>query len=175
MIQQESLPIWNYGRGHAITTGRITYLGGDPADIDDPSVYRIEGALKWSRIVAAPPGPVIWMAELDADGITPIVYASADLLSSTAGSENIHGMVKTSDGDLSTGAPAHVMVTLRDIVTAPETGTDLDEDQALCVTVVVSQVGRLKYSQTLLPAAPPVPAPMPPPPPDDDRPPPRVP
>jgi hypothetical protein len=173
MIQQESLPIWNYGRGHAITTGRITYLGGPVADLDDPSVYRIEGALKWSRFTVG--ASVVFMAELDADGITPIVYASGDLLSSTAGSENIHGMVKTSDGNLSTGAPAHVMVTLRDIVTAPETGTDLDEDQALCVTVVVSQVGRLKYSQTLLPAAPPVPAPMPPPPPDDDRPPPRVP
>ena len=73
MIQNESLPIWNYGRGHAITTGRITYLGGDPAAIEDPSVYRIEGALKWSRIVGPGPGPVIWMAELDADGITPIV------------------------------------------------------------------------------------------------------
>ena len=69
MIQNESLPIWNYGRGHAITTGRITYLGGDPAAIDDPSVYRIEGALKWSRIAGPGPGPVIWMAELDADGI----------------------------------------------------------------------------------------------------------
>lgn len=159
MIQQESLPIWNYGRGHAITTGRITYLGGPVADLDDPSVYRIEGALKWSRI---PVGPsVIFMAELDADGITPIVYASGDLLSSTAGSENIHGMVRTSDGNLSTGAPAHVMVTLRDIVTAPETGTDLDQDQALCITVVVSQVGPPQYSTTLLPTLPP-PPPAPP-------------
>ncbi len=157
MIQNESLPIWNYGRGHAITTGRITYLGGDPAAIDDPSVYRIEGALKWTRLAGPGPGAVVWMAELDADGITPIVYASADLLSSSAGSENIHGMVRTFDGDVSTGDPAHVMVTLRDIVTAPETGTDLDIDQALCITVVVSQVGPPKYSTTLLPVLPPPP------------------
>ncbi len=157
MIQNESLPIWNYGRGHAITTGRITYLGGPVGDIDDPSVYRIEGALKWSRIPGA--GSVVWMAELDADGITPIVYASGDLLSSSAGSENIHGMVRTFDGDVSTGEPAHVMVTLRDIVTGPETGTDLDQDQALCITAVVSQVGPPRYSTTvvpvLLPPAPP--------------------
>ena len=158
MIQNESLPIWNYGRGHAITTGRITYLGGDPAAIDDPTVYRIEGALKWTRIPGA--GSVVWMAELDADGITPIVYASGDLLSSSAGSENIHGMVRTFDGDVSTGAPAHVMVTLRDIVTGPETGTDLDIDQALCITVVVSQVGPVKYTSIIAPeAAPPPPAP----------------
>ncbi len=155
MIQNESLPIWNYGRGHAITTGRITYLGGDPAAIDDPSVYRIEGALKWTRIPGA--GSVVWMAELDADGITPIVYASGDLLSSSAGSENIHGMVRTFDGDVSTGDPAHVMVTLRDIVTGPETGTALDIDQALCITVVVSQVGPPKYSTTTLPPPPPAP------------------
>ena len=160
MIQNESLPIWNYGRGHAITTGRITYLGGDPAAIDDPSVYRIEGALKWSRIPLG--GAVVFMAELDADGITPIVYASGDLLSSTVGSENIHGMVRTFDGDVSTGDPAHVMVTLRDIVTAPETGTDLDIDQALCITVVVSQVGPPKYSDGPVVGAPPPPPPGPP-------------
>jgi len=47
------------------------------------------------------------------------------------------------------------MVTLRDIVTAPETGTDLALDQALCITVVVSQVGPPKYSTTLLPTLPP--------------------
>lgn len=157
MIQNESLPIWNYGRGHAITTGRITYLGGPVGDIDDPTVYRIEGPLKWSRLAGPGPGAVGWMAELDADGITPIVYASADLLSSSAGSENIHGMVTTSDGDLSTGDPAHVMVTLRDIVTGPETGTDLDIDQALCITAVVSQVGPPKYSTTALPSLPPPP------------------
>ncbi len=157
MIQNESLPIWNYGRGHAITTGRITYLGGDPTAIDDPTVYRIEGPLKWSRLAGPGPGAVVWMAELDADGITPIVYASADLLSSSAGSENIHGMVRTFDGDVSTGDPAHVMVTLRDIVTGPETGTDLDIDQALCITVVVSRVGPPKYSTTTLPPPPPAP------------------
>ena len=162
MIQNESLPIWNYGRGRAITTGRITYLGGDPADIDNPNVYRIDGPLKWSRIVGAPPGLVIWQADLDADGITPIVYASADLLSSTAGSENIHAMVRTFDGDVSTGEPAHVMVTLRNI-TDPETGVDLDPDQALCVTVVVSQIGPPKYSETLVDVAAPPPPPAPPP------------
>ncbi len=157
MIQNESLPIWNYGRGHAITTGRITYLGGPVGDIDDPTVYRIEGALKWTRIPGA--GSVVWMAELDADGITPIVYASGDLLSSSAGSENIHGMVRTFDGDVSTGDPAHVMVTLRDIVTGPETGTDLDQDQALCITAVVSQVGPPQYSTTVVPGMlPPPPA-----------------
>jgi len=161
MIQNDSLPVWCYGRGHALTSGRITYLGGDPAAVDDPNVYRIEGALKWSRIVGPPPGPVIWMAELDADGITPIVYASADLLSSTAGSENIHGMVRTFDGDVGTGAPAHVMITLRDIVTSPETGTDLDVDQALCVTAIVSQVGPPKYSSIIAPEFAPMPPPAP--------------
>lgn len=163
MIQNESLPIWNYGRGHAITTGRITYLGGDPAAIDDHSVYRIEGALKWTRLAGPGPGAVVWMAELDADGITPIVYASADLLSSTVGSENIHGMVRTFDGDVSTGDPAHVMVTLRDIVTAPETGTDLDQDQALCITVIVSQIGPPQYTTIIAPEAGP---PLPPGPPE---------
>ena len=158
MIQNDTLPIWNYGRGHAITTGRITYLGGPVEEIDNPSVYRIEGPLKWTRIVdASPAGPVIWMAELDADGITPIVYASADLLSSTAGSENIHAMIRTSDGNLSTGAPAHVMSTLRDITANPEEGVNLALDQALCITVVVSQVGALKYTSIEAPAAAPPP------------------
>jgi len=88
MIQNESLPVWHYGRGRALTTGRITYVGTDPADLND---YRIEGALKWERAtMVTPGGPVVmWKADLDADGITPIIYASADLLSSTAGSEAI--------------------------------------------------------------------------------------
>ena len=151
MIQNESLPVWHYGRGRALTTGRITYTGGDPADL---ASYRIEGALKWTRI--ADPAGIVWRAQLDADGITPIVYASADLLSSTAGSEDIQAMVITFDGDVSTGEPAHVDATLRDL-TDPETGTDLAEDQALCITVIVSQIGPPQYSQVPFIGAPPLP------------------
>ncbi len=158
MIQNESLPVWHYGRGRALTTGRITYTGGDPADL---ASYRIEGALKWERsTMAGPGGPVVmWKADLDADGITPIIYASADLLSSTAGSEDIQAMVYTFDGDVSTGEPAHVLATLRDL-TDPESGTDLAIDQALCITAIVSQIGPPKYSSVPYIAAPsPPPAP----------------
>ncbi|MEE2836783.1 MAG: hypothetical protein VYB65_12270 [Myxococcota bacterium] len=151
MIQNESLPVWHYGRGRALTTGRITYTGGDPADL---ASYRIEGALKWTRLPG--PGGIVWRAQLDADGITPIIYASADLLSSTAGSEDIQAMVITFDGDVSTGAPAHVDATLRDL-TDPESGTDLAEDQALCITVIVSQIGPPQYSEIPLIGAPPLP------------------
>ncbi len=156
MIQNESLPVWHYGRGRALTTGRITYTGGDPADL---ASYRIEGALKWTR--QASPLSVVWRAQLDADGITPIIYASADLLSSTAGSEDIQAMVYTFDGDVSTGEPAHVLATLRDL-TDPESGTDLAIDQSLCITVIVSQIGPPKYSSVPYIAAPP-PPPAPPP------------
>ena len=152
MIQNESLPVWHYGRGRALTTGRITYLNGDPADLSN---YRIEGALKWTREVGLG-GSIVWRAQLDADGITPIVYASADLLSSTAGSEDIQAMVYTFDGDVSTGEPAHVLATLRDL-TDPESGTDLAEDQALCITVIVSQIGPPQYSEIPLIVAPPLP------------------
>lgn len=147
MIQNESLPVWHYGRGRALTTGRITYVGTDPADIND---YRIEGALKWERMEIPGPGPglpiVMWKADLDADGITPIIYASADLLSSTAGSEDIHAMVYPRDGDLTTGEPASVIVTLRNLAD-PEIGVDLDLDQALCITAIVSQIGPPSYSE----------------------------
>ena len=145
MIQNESLPVWHYGRGRAVTTGRITYVGTDPADLND---YRIEGALKWERAtMPTPTGPVVmWKADLDADGITPIIYASADLLSSTAGSEDIHAMVYTRDGNVSTGEPASVIVTLRNL-TDPEIGVDLDLDQALCITAIVSQIGPPQYSE----------------------------
>ena len=79
MIQNESLPVWHYGRGHALTCGRITYLGGDPLAVDDPNVYRVEGALRWDIVDGGPPpDEVIWRARLDTQGITPIVYASAD-------------------------------------------------------------------------------------------------
>ncbi len=165
MIQNESLPVWHYGRGRALTCGRITYLGGDPAAIDDPTVYRIEGPLRWTRIVSV--GAVEFQAELDADGITPIIYASADLLNSTAGSEDIQAMVRTFDGSNPSGPPtvpgqpAHVMVTLRDI-TDPESGVDLAEDQALCVTAIVSQIGPPKYRSIMTPEAGPPPPPAPP-------------
>ncbi len=151
MIQNESLPVWHYGRGRALTTGRITYTGGDPADL---ASYRIEGALKWARL-AGPTG-IVWRAQLDADGITPIIYASADLLSSTAGSEDIQAMVYTFDGDVSSGEPAHVLATLRDL-TDPESGTDLALDQALCITAIVSQIGPPQYSEIPLIVAPPLP------------------
>ena len=155
MIQNESLPVWNYGRGHALTAGRITYLGGPVADIDDPTVYRIEGPLQWSRSVG-PGTAILWRAKLDADGITPIVYASADLLASTGPSGQIQAMINTFDGDNATNDPAHVDITLRDL-TDPEAGTDLAINQALCVTAIVSQVGPPKYSTTALPSLPPPP------------------
>ncbi len=147
MIQNESLPVWHYGRGRALTTGRITYTGGDPADLANS--YRIEGALKWERMEIPGPAPlpvIMWKADLDADGITPIVYASADLLSSTAGSEDIHAMIKTFDGDPANNIPANVVVTLRDL-TDPEQGTDLALDQALCITAIVSQIGPPEYTE----------------------------
>ncbi len=149
MIQNESLPIWHYGRGRAIITGRITYLGGDPTAIDDPDVYRIEGPLRWQKSGTAP-GIVIWRADLDAAPITPIVYASADLLSSTAGSESTQAMVRATNGSLPTTppfffySPPQVLVTLRDI-NNPETGADLAVNQALCVTVIVSQIGPAQF------------------------------
>jgi len=176
MIQNESLPVWHYGRGRAIITGRITYLGGDPEAIDDPNVYRIEGPLRWQKSGTAP-DIVIWRADLDAVPITPIVYASADLLSSTAGSESTQAMVRPLEGSLPntppffTFSPPMVLVTLRNI-NNPETGADLAVDQALCVTAIVSQTGPLKYRSVPIlgapPVPPPAPAPAPRPPPDDD-------
>jgi len=168
MIQNESLPVWHYGRGRALITGRITYLGGDPAAVDDPNVYRIEGPFRWQKSGTAP-AIVIWRADLDAVPITPIVYASCDLLSSTAGSESIQGMVRPLDGSLPTTppffifSPPMVLVTLRDI-NNPETGGDLAINQALCVTAIVSQVGPVQYNTQSLPALGPAPAPAPPPP-----------
>ncbi len=184
MIQNESLPVWHYGRGRAIITGRITYLGGDPTAIDDPDVYRIEGPLRWQKSGTAP-GIVIWRADLDAVPITPIVYASAELLSSTAGSESTQAMVRPNEGSLPTTPPFFiysaptVLVTLRDL-NNPETGADLAVDQALCVTAIVSQVGPLKYRSIPLdalvfpPSPAPAPAPAPRSAPDDDDAPPRV-
>ena len=171
MIQNESLPVWHYGRGRALTCGRITYLGGDPAAVDDPTVYRIEGPLRWTRGVF--PGSIQFRAELDADGITPIIYASADLLNSSLGSEDIQAMVYTFDGSNPSGAPtvpgqpACVFITLRDI-NDPESGVDLAVDQALCVTAIVSQIGPPKYRSIPYIAAP-VPLPPPPRPPPSTR------
>lgn len=170
MIQNESLPVWHYGRGHALTCGRITYLGGDPLAVDDPNVYRVEGALRWDIVDGGPPpDEVIWRARLDTQGITPIVYASADLLYSTAGSEAIQGMVRTFDGNFPfQGDPSTVLITLRNVQN-PETGANLAIDQSLCVTCIVSQVGPPQYRSipyippTSAVPLPPRPAPLPPP------------
>ena len=68
------------------------------------------------------------------------------VLSSTAGSEDIHAMVYPRDGDLTTGEPASVIVTLRNLAD-PEIGVDLDLDQALCITAIVSQIGPPTYNE----------------------------
>jgi len=161
MIQQESLPVWGYGRGMARTVARVTYIpGAAPPDPANPDLYTTLGAMKFTR-----EGVGDWIVDVDVAGVTFYRYLAARII--YAGGAVLQANV-TVENDPSVPPGSRLRVQILDPQggpPGPDNPADLSANSALCIEAIVNQPGepRYGYGPALVSAPAPAPAPRPPP------------
>ncbi len=152
MIQQESQNVWGYGRGMVRTIARVT---------NTPDGLFTLGPMLFTQL--ADPGA--WQVDLDVAGPTYIRYAAARILFSTSDDFQAHVTIDDSDPDVPPGSRLRVQIWDVSGGGAPDVASDLQEDAALCIEVIVNQSGEPKYNTgpgtVALPPPPPIPPPVP--------------
>ena len=164
MIQQESMPVWGYGRGQVRTVARATRVNESPADLEviGPMLFTYLGSTGSYRVT------------LDVAGPTAIRYCCARILHSS--NDDLQAQVVVDPSATPLGS--QLLVQIWDVNPGPpDTPASLSLDAALSIEVIVDQTGALEFSYgpQLAVVPPPVPAPLPDPPPARLPPPPRVP
>ena len=160
MIQQESMPVWGYGRGMVRTVARVTRIGDGVTDTVTlgPMLFTRTGAGAYTVLI-------------DVAGPTAIRYCCARILHSS--DDDLQAQVVIDPAGDPLGSALLVQI-WKVNAGAADVVQDLEVDAALCIEVIVDQTGDLRFSYGPQLAVVPAPAPLPPPPADPPRPP-RVP
>ena len=159
MIQQESLPVWGYGRGQVRTVARVTYRGG-VGDEADPAEYTTIGAMQFTR-----QGVGRYQVLIDVAGPSELRYIAARILHAAQDYLQAQCVIDPTVSPI--GSALAVQIWNVNPPAGNDVPADLDQDAALCIDVIVDQTGDLAFSlgNQLPPAPPPpVPAPLPRPP-----------